>query len=115
MPSRAGCLIAAAFAFSFPFAPLAWAQAWPTKPIRLIVNFPPGGTTDLMARALGPRLGEVLGQPIAIDNRGGAAGNIGLEAVVKSARTATRCSSRPAVPLPSARTCTSSASNIRID
>ena len=59
-------------------------QAWPTKPIRLIVNFPPGGTTDLMARAFSPKLAETLGQPVIIDNRGGAAGNIGLEVAAKS-------------------------------
>lgn len=83
MPLLARCLITAAFVFAF--APLAWGQAWPVKPIRLIVNFPPGGTTDQMARALAPRLGEALGQPIVIDNRGGAAGNIGLEVVARSA------------------------------
>ena len=60
------------------------AQAWPTKPIRLIVNFPPGGTTDLMARAFSPKLAEALGQPVVIDNRGGAAGNIGLEVAAKA-------------------------------
>ena len=59
-------------------------QAWPTKPIRLIVNFPPGGTTDLMARAFSPKLAETLGQPVIIDTRGGAAGNIGLEVAAKA-------------------------------
>jgi tripartite-type tricarboxylate transporter receptor subunit TctC len=76
-------LIAAAFAFAF--APLAWAQAWPVKPIRLVVNYPAGGTSDLMARAFAPQLAETLGQPVVIENRGGAAGNIGLEVVAKAA------------------------------
>ncbi len=67
------------------FTPLSGAQAWPTKPIRLIFNFPAGDTTDLMARAFAPKLAEALGQPVVIDNRGGAAGNIGLEVVAKSA------------------------------
>jgi tripartite-type tricarboxylate transporter receptor subunit TctC len=66
-------------------APLATAQTWPVKPIRLIVNFPAGGTTDQMARAFAPRLSETLRQPIVIDNRGGAGGNVGLEVVVKAA------------------------------
>jgi tripartite-type tricarboxylate transporter receptor subunit TctC len=76
------CLIAAAAAFAF--ASPAWAQAWPVRPIRLVVGFPPGGATDLVARAFAPRLGEALGQSIVIDNRPGAGGNIGLEMVAKS-------------------------------
>jgi len=87
MTAPARCLFAAAFAFAFAFAlaPLAWAQAWPVKPIRLVVNFPPGGTTDLMTRAFAPRLSETLGRPIVIENRGGAGGNVGLEVVAKAA------------------------------
>jgi tripartite-type tricarboxylate transporter receptor subunit TctC len=77
----AGCLIAAAFAFASP----AWAQAWPVKPIRLVVNFAPGGAVDVIARVFAPRLGEALGQSIVIDNRAGAGGNIGVEVVAKSA------------------------------
>ncbi len=82
----------AAFVFAFAVAiitcaatPPARAQAWPAKPIRLIVNFPAGGTTDLMARAFAPRLAETLGQPVVIENRGGAGGNIGLEVAAKAA------------------------------
>jgi tripartite-type tricarboxylate transporter receptor subunit TctC len=66
------------------WSPLGNAQSWPAKPIRLIVNFPAGGTTDLMARAFAPKLAEALGQPVVIDNRGGAAGNIGLEVAAKA-------------------------------
>jgi tripartite-type tricarboxylate transporter receptor subunit TctC len=78
-------LLAAAFTLTFAFAPFAWAQPWPVKPIRLIVNYPAGGTSDLMARAFSTKLAETLGQPVVIENRGGAAGNIGLEVVAKSA------------------------------
>jgi tripartite-type tricarboxylate transporter receptor subunit TctC len=63
----------------------AWAQAYPTKPIRLVVPFPAGGTTDILAREVGQRLSVTLGQPIVIDNRPGAAGNIGADLVAKSA------------------------------
>ncbi len=65
--------------------PLAWAQAWPVKPIRLIVSFPPGSGPDAIARIYARRLGEALGQTIVVENRAGAAGNIGLEAVARSA------------------------------
>jgi tripartite-type tricarboxylate transporter receptor subunit TctC len=61
------------------------AQAYPSRPIRLIVTFPPGGSTDTMARALQPSLERTLGQPIVIENRGGAGGSIGTDAIVKSA------------------------------
>jgi tripartite-type tricarboxylate transporter receptor subunit TctC len=63
----------------------AFSQQYPARPIRLIVSFPPGGTVDITARILQPRLSEGLGQPIVIDNRGGAGGAVGTEAVAKSA------------------------------
>ena len=66
--------------------PAAHAQtaAWPNKPVRVIVNFPPGGAADQLARAIGVPLAEALGQPVVIENRGGANGNIGGEAVAKA-------------------------------
>ena len=81
----AHCLIAAAFTFGVTSAPPAWAQAWPAKPIRLIVNLAAGGPTDQIARTFATQLGETLGQPIVIEYRVGAAGNVGAEAVAKSA------------------------------
>ena len=57
----------------------------PTRPIRLIVPFPPGGTVDITARIVQPGLSESLGQPIVIDNRGGAGGAVGTEAAARSA------------------------------
>jgi len=65
-------LIAAVFAFAF--VPLASAQAWPVKPIRLIVNSAPGSGIDLATRAFTPQLGEALGQTVVVDNRPGAGG-----------------------------------------
>lgn len=63
----------------------AFAQAWPTKPVKIIVNFPPGGAADQIARAIGQPLQEALGQPIVIENRSGAGGNLGGDVVAKSA------------------------------
>ena len=54
--------------------------AWPTKPIRVIVTFPPGGSADAAVRIVAPKLGERLGQQVVVDNRPGAGGNIGLAA-----------------------------------
>jgi tripartite-type tricarboxylate transporter receptor subunit TctC len=62
-----------------------WAQAYPTKPIRMIVPFPAGGPVDQTARLLGTKLGSSLGQSVIIENRGGAGGLLGADAVVKSA------------------------------
>jgi tripartite-type tricarboxylate transporter receptor subunit TctC len=60
------------------------AQAWPTKPIRLVVPFPPGGAVDFYARVVQQPLSEVLGQTVVIDNKAGASGMVGAEAVAKS-------------------------------
>jgi len=68
-----------------PWAAVVFAQTYPSKPIRLIVPFPPGGGTDLIARNIAHKLGENLGQQIIVDNRAGAAGNLGTELVAKSA------------------------------
>src|SRR5687767_11256266 len=70
------CLLAAAPAFS---------QGYPSKPVRIIVNFPAGGIADLYARIIGAKVQESWGQPVVIENRTGAGGNIGAEAVAKSA------------------------------
>ena len=61
------------------------AADFPAKPIRFIVPYTPGGTTDLVARTVGQKVSEKLGQPVLIDNRGGAGGNIGMDAVAKAA------------------------------
>ena len=62
----------------------AFAADFPQKPIRFIVPYTPGGTTDLVARTVGQKMSEKLGQPVLIDNRGGAGGNIGMDAVAKA-------------------------------
>jgi tripartite-type tricarboxylate transporter receptor subunit TctC len=63
----------------------AFAQAFPSKQIRIVIGFPPGGAIDTIARVLGPKLTADLGQPVVIDNRGGAGGVIGMQAVAQAA------------------------------
>lgn len=82
-PLLALTLGAAAFTTLTPMT--ASAQVWPSKPIKVIVNFPPGGAADQIARAITVPLQEALGQPVVVDNRAGAGGNIGGEAAAKSA------------------------------
>lgn len=59
--------------------------AWPTRPVRIVVPFAPGGTTDILARAMSPELSKAFGQTFVVDNRPGAGGNVGADAVAKSA------------------------------
>lgn len=66
-------------------AQAAWGQSYPAKPVRIVVGFPAGGPIDIVARVMSPKLSEVFGQQVIIDNRGGANGLIGGEAVAKSA------------------------------
>ena len=64
----------------------AWAQtAWPNKPVKIVVPFAPGGTTDILARAIAPDLSKAFGQQFVIENKGGAGGNLGADQVAKSA------------------------------
>ena len=64
---------------------MVFAQAWPSKPIRLVVPYPPGGSTDLLARTIGVKVGEALGQQVVVDNRAGAGGMLGSDIVARSA------------------------------
>ncbi|MEO8487942.1 MAG: tripartite tricarboxylate transporter substrate binding protein [Betaproteobacteria bacterium] len=70
---------------ALPFASTAIAQAWPSKPITYIVPFPAGGTTDVLARILGIKLGAALGTTIVVENKPGAGGNVGSEVVARAA------------------------------
>jgi len=75
-----------AFLLGITFVLNAFAQeAWPTRPIRFILPFPPGGGTDILGRLIAERLSASLGQPVVTENRGGAGGNVGAEAAAKSA------------------------------
>ena len=86
LPHRRQFLHLAAGAAALPaVSRFAWAQAYPTRPVRIVVGFPAGGGADIVARLLGQWLSERLGQPFIVENRPGAASNIASEAVAKAA------------------------------
>jgi tripartite-type tricarboxylate transporter receptor subunit TctC len=86
LPHRRQFLSLAAGAVALPaVSPIAMAQAWPSRPVRLVVGFPAGGGADAAARIVANRLAEVWGQQVVIENKGGAGGNIAIDAVAHAA------------------------------
>ncbi len=85
MPGRRTCVASlAAAALALLAGPVAAQSAWPNKPVRIVVPFAPGGTTDILARAVAPELSKAFGQQFVVENRAGAGGNIGADLVAKA-------------------------------
>ncbi len=85
LPRRQFLHLAAGAAALPAVSRFAWAQSYPSRPVRILVGFPPGGPTDLLARIMGQWLSDRLGQPFIVESRPGASGNIAAEAVIRSA------------------------------
>lgn len=75
--------LASILALALPAPAAQGADAWPAKPIKWVVPYPPGGSTDMLARIVGQKLGERLGQPVVVENKAGAGGNVGTDYVAK--------------------------------
>jgi tripartite-type tricarboxylate transporter receptor subunit TctC len=84
LPRRTFLHLAAGTAALPAVSPFAWAQTYPARPVRIFVGFAAGGGVDIAARLIGQSLSERLGQPVIIENRPGAGGNIGTEAVIRA-------------------------------
>src|SRR5215813_8363936 len=85
LPRRKFLHLAAGAAALPALSRIAWAQAYPTRPVRLLVGWPPGGAADVVGRLTGQLLSERLGQQFVIENRPGAGGNLAVEAALKAA------------------------------
>jgi len=100
-PHRRKFLRLAAGAAALPtVSHVAWAQSYPTRPVRIVVGLAAGSSSDILARLIGQRLSERLGQPVIIENRPGAGGSLGAESVVRATPdgyTLLLCSSADAV------------------
>ena len=85
MQRRTALFLLAAAVQALGAAPVAQAADYPAKPIHIVVPYPPGGSADLIGRMVGERLAQSLGQPVVVDNKAGASGSIGSDAVARAA------------------------------
>jgi len=85
MNRRVSCLVSALLCWVLAVPTSGWAQGYPSKPVRLVVPFPAGGPADALGRVLADQLNKIWGQPVIVENRGGAGGNIGADVVARAA------------------------------
>ena len=114
MPLRPMVLIAVVAMSTLTLVQSASAQTYPTKPIHLIVPYPAGGGTDFFARLVGQKMSELIGQPIVVENKPGAATNLGADFVAKAPPTAIPSCSAMSRPMPPIRASRRSSHSIRL-